>query len=60
MPVHCSPVVATVSSEIVSVEVLLLLEPLLMVQRVLAVEAHVNILEVIRIGILLDAELLKI
>ena len=59
MPVHCSPVVATVSSEIVSVEVLLLLEPLLMVQRVLAVEAHVNILEV-RFGILLDAELLKI
>ena len=59
MPVHCSPVVATVSSEIVSPEFLLLLEPLLMVQRVLAVEAHVHILEV-RFGILLDAELLKI
>ena len=59
MSAHCSPVVATVSSKIVSAEVLLLLEPLLMVQRVLAVEAHVNILEV-RIGILLDAELLKI
>ena len=55
---YFSPVAAAVSPELVSAEVLLLLEPLL-VEQLLAVEANVHILE-IRIRILLAAELVKI